>query len=206
MQKTNTGVFGRTECPQYTPLRMYDTRRRQLLASVLLLIGGIAQGLGGRDAPAGGAFDFPIALYQGAAELGQQELRFHEVLARGRPVVLNFWAAQCPPCLAEMPDFERFSREYAGALSVVGIDLGSFTGLGTPDQGRQLLQRLRITYPAGTTGERRVLEEYGVLGLPATFFILADGTVHRRWTSILTPDKLRELADETLVAAGGRAR
>lgn len=43
---------------------------------------------------------------------------------QGRPLVLNFWATWCPPCLHEMPELDRFHREFrARAWQVLGIAL-----------------------------------------------------------------------------------
>ena len=54
--------------------------------------------------------DFSFTLYRGESKLGAETLRLSEL--RGRPVVLNFWAGLCPPCRAEMPDFQRFYEEF----------------------------------------------------------------------------------------------
>ena len=38
---------------------------------------------------------------------------------RGRPLVLNFWATWCPPCVKEMPELDRFAREFSNATSLI---------------------------------------------------------------------------------------
>ena len=47
---------------------------------------------------------FEITVYQGADVLGGQSVRFSEVFAQGKPVVLNTWAGPCPICRNEMPE------------------------------------------------------------------------------------------------------
>lgn len=50
--------------------------------------------------------NFSFTLFQGESRLGAEKLNMDQVL--GKPIVLNFWAGQCPPCRAEMPDLQEF--------------------------------------------------------------------------------------------------
>ena len=117
---------------------------------------------------------------------------------QGQPVVLNFWAGLCPPCRAEMPEFQHFADEYAGRTLVIGVDLGQFFSLGSQEVALQLLNELSVTYPAGYTDDAGVLPELGVTGLPATFFINEDGSLHRKWQGVLNGEKLGEITEEML--------
>ena len=141
-------------------------------------------------------YDFNIALYQGSDELGSETVAVSDL--RGQPVVLNFWAGLCPPCRAEMPEFQAFANEYDGRATLVGVDLGQFFSLGTEEDAIALLGELGVTYPAGATDDGNLVRELGVLGLPATFFVAADGSLHRKWQGVLNGDKLAEITDEML--------
>jgi thiol-disulfide isomerase/thioredoxin len=145
--------------------------------------------------------DFPIIMYQGADYQDGDEVMFSQLLADGKPVVLNFWAGLCPPCRLEMPDLQAVSDAYQDRVLLFGLDVGPFTGLGTNEDGRALLQELAITYPAGTTSNPNVVREYEILGMPATYFITPDGNVHETWTGLLTADKLTELVEGLLAAS-----
>lgn len=147
--------------------------------------------------------DFKLVAYQGEEALGGREIRFAEVIARGKPVVLNFWAGQCPPCRAEMPDFERVHQKYKDRVLLFGLDVGPFLGLGSRDDGRALLQQLRITYPAGTTFEPEVVQAYNLLGMPTTVFITPEGRILRSHTGILLEQQMVERVEE-LLASGRR--
>ena len=140
--------------------------------------------------------NFEFILYQGAEELGSGDLDLHQL--QGKPLVLNFWAGLCPPCRAEMPDFQEFYDEYGDRVTLLGIDLGRFTQLGSIEDAKALLEELDITYPAGYTDDNTVIREFKVLGMPTTVFLNADGSISSVWGGVLTADTLRERADQLL--------
>ena len=172
-------------------------------ALTLCLWAGVACTNGRAGSPEVGAkvADFKIDLYQGQEELGAAKISLSDL--RGKPLVLNYWAGLCPPCRAEMPEFQEFRDEYAGRVTLVGVDLGQFLGLGSRENAQKLLAELGITYAAGFTDDANVVEAHRVLGLPTTLFIAADGTLHRKWDGVLNRAKLSEIADEMLDNRGG---
>lgn len=137
--------------------------------------------------------DFPLVLYQGADQFGEREPSVNALLTGGRPLVLNFWGGLCPPCRSELPEFQKVYERYGDRVAFFGLDVGQYTGLGSPDDARKLLGELHITYPAGTTDIREVLHAYQVRGLPTTFFINAEGKIVGRWSGQLSGAKLAEL-------------
>ena len=140
--------------------------------------------------------DVEISAYQGADVLGGETVLLSEVAARGKPIVLNFWAALCPPCRAEMPEFQRVYEERADEVVLLGVDIGPQQLLGTREEGRRLLSDLGVTYPAGTTFSDTIVRDYQILGMPATYFIATDGSLVRKWSGVLNEEKLHELIDE----------
>ncbi len=137
--------------------------------------------------------DFPFMLYQGADHFGGREPRVNALLTDGKPLVLNFWGGLCPPCRSELPEFQKIYEEYGDRVTFFGLDMGQYTGLGSPDDAKKLLRELNITYPAGTTDIREVLYAYQIRGLPTTYFINAEGKIVQRWSGELSEDKLVEL-------------
>ena len=161
-----------------------------LLGSLVLAACGTSAGL--ETAPG-----FSFSLYQGEDVLGAQELSLADL--RGKPVVLNFWAGLCPPCRSEMPDLQEFYADYGNEVTLFGLDVGPFfVGLGSRQDGKELLKELEVSYPAGYTSDAGVVREYEVLGMPSTYFITADGKIFRKWGGLLTKDKLAEIIHEML--------
>jgi thiol-disulfide isomerase/thioredoxin len=137
--------------------------------------------------------NFPVIAYpQGIPALGPKELEFTELLGTGEPVVLNFWAGQCPPCRAEMPAFQSVYDTYSDDFLLVGVDIGPFIGLGTRQSAIDLLAELDITYPTAYAVDARAMREFNVLGMPTTVFYDGDGVETGRHTGLLTEQALEE--------------
>ena len=63
---------------------------------------------------------------------------------QGRPVLLNFWATWCPPCVEELPMLNAFYRENASkGWQVVGLAIDQ------PSSVRKFLDRLPLDFPVG---------------------------------------------------------
>ena len=158
-------------------------------------------GEGGETSDLDAAPDFDFTLYQGEGDLGAVELTMADL--QGKPVVLNFWAGLCPPCRAEMPDFQAFYDDNRDSVVVLGIDVGQFTLLGTQEDARILLNDLGVSYPAGYTEDDTIMRKYEVLGMPTTVFINSRGEVFRNWGGILDHEVLQDITDEMLAAEAG---
>jgi thiol-disulfide isomerase/thioredoxin len=149
-------------------------------------------GAGSREVAA----DFAIKIYTGASSVGGEEIDFSDL--RGKPVVLNFWAGLCPPCRAEMPDLQEFYEEFGDRVTLIGVDVGQFTGLGDQDDARELLESLAITYPTGFTNDNSVMQDYAVLSMPTTVFITSEGAIFRKWSGALNRQTLTDITNEML--------
>lgn len=148
--------------------------------------------------------DIQIVMYQGEGTVGGGRIALSQ-LWRKQPVVLNFWAGLCPPCRAEMPDFQRFYAEGGkDRFTLIGVDIGPFIGLGSREDGRALLRELHITFPAGTTFDARTVRNYEILGMPTTVFITSDGKIWRKHTGLLTRGQMDAFTAELLRVSGVR--
>ncbi len=146
-------------------------------------------------------FDFDVEVYQREDILGGQNLMFSEIVAQGKPVVLNAWAGLCPPCRAEMPELQAVFEEFGEQMILFGLDLGPFTGLGNRDDAVDLIEEIGVTYAAGNTTQAQVVPKYKILGMPSTYFIKPNGEVLRNWTGAINTSKLRELVTELIAAS-----
>jgi hypothetical protein len=92
-------------------------------------------------------------------------------------------------------------NENRDEVLLFGLDVGPFVGLGSREDGKRLLEELKVTFPTGTTFDAQVVRNYKLVGMPTTYFIKADGTIHRQWTGLLNKKKLDELVNELVTAS-----
>ncbi len=98
---------------------------------------------------------------------------------QGRPLLINFWATWCPPCVEEMPLLDAFFREQgAKGFQVLGLAIDQ------PSAVRSFLGRTPVTFPIGLAGVEgtELTRKLGNLtgGLPFTVVLDADARVRQR--------------------------
>ena len=103
---------------------------------------------------------------------------------RGRPVILNFWWAGCPPCRQEMPLLQRYvdSHPNVGLLLIDPVD--------GAQGARAFTESIHVHAPVLMDGDGRVAAAYQVASYPTTFFLRSDGTIASRYPQALTPQAL----------------
>ncbi len=179
--------------------------KRFLLLGVLAAVFGIfayaltreatlASPLIGRRAPA-----FDMRLFEGDSMAGpgaDSTLALAELA--GRPVVLNFWASWCLSCRDEAAVLESGWQRHGPEVAFVGIAVND-----EPDAARGFIRRYGKTYWLGSDADGSVAVDYGLYGVPETFFIGPDGRLLARHVGPLTAAELdRQVAALSAGAMG----
>jgi thiol-disulfide isomerase/thioredoxin len=105
---------------------------------------------------------------------------------KDRPVVLNFWASWCPPCRDETPGMERVWRKYKDeGVIILGINVQD-----GEKEAKRYISEFGVTFFNALDLDGHITVDYGVTGLPVTFFINEEGFVIGRWVGSISESKL----------------
>jgi cytochrome c biogenesis protein CcmG/thiol:disulfide interchange protein DsbE len=158
----------------------------------LVLLAGWGAFLLTRTPAASGAVIGQPAPQFALADLDGNPLRLDAL--RGRPVVVNFWASWCGPCVEEFPLLRAAAAEHqADGLVVVGIVFRD-----NSEAARDFMARMDASWPAAMDPGEEVARSYGIYGPPETFFIDRSGVVRGRQIGQLTAADLERQLMQTL--------
>ena len=109
----------------------------------------------------------------------------------GTPIVLNFWASWCPPCKAELPDFEEACKKYDGDVVFLMVNLTDGQRE-TVEVAKDFIASEGYTFPVYFDTKYEAAYTYGVSSIPQTYFINADGSLEARATGMISSSQLEQ--------------
>ena len=106
---------------------------------------------------------------------------------KGQPIVVNFWATWCAPCVREMPELDALQKKYPH-IRFVGIGVDSAANM------QKFVEKVQVSYPLWVIGAGAIdtLRKLGNPsgGLPFTIVFNADGGINRKILGEIQPDDL----------------
>lgn len=186
------------------------TRRALFVATAVLLAGGIAigvlTGLGG-DGGVAAVFEADDAAATGLGPVGPTPTTLpvgllpplgcgEEVdLAKyaGRPLLINFWATWCGPCMEEMPILRDAERRVSDQVTFLGINVQD-----AEPNALEFLAELDVTYDQARDPLAAYFTEVGGFGMPTTLLVDPEGRIVYRHTGTIEAAQLDELLADHL--------
>jgi cytochrome c biogenesis protein CcmG/thiol:disulfide interchange protein DsbE len=114
---------------------------------------------------------------------------------RGKVVVVNFWASWCyPACYQEAPVLEQNWRAYRDrGVVVIGVDIQD-----TVDAAEKFIRQFGLTFPNVRDVDGKVSVEYGIYGVPETFFLDRQGRIRAKHVGAVTDEVFRREVERLL--------
>ncbi len=112
---------------------------------------------------------------------------------RGKPVLINFWASWCEPCKAEHQSLQAAAQAYGDRVQFLGIVYQD-----TPENAQGYLRMRGNVFPQLLDPETHTAIDYGVAGVPESFFIDGQGVIRRKVVGALSFVDIRQTFDTLL--------
>lgn len=112
-----------------------------------------------------------------------------------KPIVVNFWASTCVPCVAEMPEFEEVHQMMKNDVVFIGFNVSDRI-----EDGRRLADQTGVTYDLARDPDGSILGSFGGVAMPTTVLIDEDGDVAYRRSGQISATQLTDLINEELLS------
>ena len=118
---------------------------------------------------------------------------------RGKVAVLNFWASWCyPACYEEAPVLEQNWRAYRDrGVVVLGVAIQD-----KREASEKFVRDFGLTFPNAPDPTGKVSVDYGVYGVPETFFVDRQGRIRVKHVSTVTDAVFRQTVERLLAEPG----
>ena len=109
----------------------------------------------------------------------------------GKPIVLNFWASWCPPCKAELPDFDDACKKYEGEVVFLMVNMTD-NQMETVEVAKDFIKTYGYDFPVYFDVSYEAAMVYGVRSIPQTYFINAEGEAVATATGMISAAQLEQ--------------
>jgi peroxiredoxin len=108
---------------------------------------------------------------------------------KGKKVMLNFWATWCPPCKAEMPAMEQFSKQIGKDVVILAVNIDPQLDV------KGFVDKNGITFPVLLDTDDKVNEMYQIISIPTTYFIDSNGIIQNKYTGAMQHAVMKQFTE-----------
>jgi peroxiredoxin len=108
---------------------------------------------------------------------------------KGKKVMLNFWATWCPPCKAEMPAMEQFSKQIGKDVVILAVNIDPQLDV------KGFVDKNGITFPILLDTDDKVNEMYQIISIPTTYFIDSNGIIQNKFTGAMQHAVMKQFTE-----------
>ncbi len=109
----------------------------------------------------------------------------------GKPVLINFWATWCAPCVLEMPNFQKYYEDYPGQFEVLAINYDE-----SKDAVGEFIRDMGVTFPVLFDDDAKVHAVYRFPGYPTSYIVDKTGVVRFQHIGLMDESTLEKYLTE----------
>ena len=112
----------------------------------------------------------------------------------GKPVLINFWATWCGPCVNEMPAFERLKEDYGEEVVIVAVNCGE-----KAEAVREFAETNGYTFSFAIDEKAKISTmDYPTMSIPYTVLVDKEGNIAEEFVGAVSAEKQYKIYKEAI--------
>lgn len=110
-----------------------------------------------------------------------------------KPILVNYWATWCPPCVREFPDLEEMYKNYKDKMNFIAVNSAE-----TKSVIEAFMTKNKFTIPVAMDSDNRVGMMYGIQSIPTTFIVNTEGVIVFAQLGMMTKTQMKQAIESSL--------
>ncbi|NLM01075.1 MAG: redoxin domain-containing protein [Treponema sp.] len=110
-----------------------------------------------------------------------------------KPILVNYWATWCPPCVREFPDLEEMYAKYKDRMNFIAVNSGE-----NKNTIESFMNKHKYKIPVAMDSSSSVGRMYQISGIPTTFIVATDGSMVYGHVGMMTNAQMTQAIEDAL--------